>query len=203
MASSQNTVVPEVSALFAEGQRSFASRWKHSELFAQGFVAVPTLFLRHYAHLKPHRLTFGETMFVLHLMEFKWDADAPFPGYGTIAKRMGISDKMARRHAQSLEAKKYLRREIRTGRTNRFDLSPLFDALLKAAQAEQKKIRATRKPKLYVDANVWVNLMMDAFIKLSKEDRAALESWVSANAGTATRSEWPGWEKLIGKRPKE
>ena len=47
-------------------------------------------------------------------MEYKWDERAPFPSYKTLARRMGISDKMARRHAQSLEAKRYLRRVART-----------------------------------------------------------------------------------------
>lgn len=192
----------EVNPLFAElfeRKRSFSDRWKHPALFADGFVAVPAVFLRHYAHLQPHRLTFGEAMFVLHLMEFKWDANAPFPGYGTIAKRMGISDKMARRHAQSLEAKKYLRREIRTGRTNKFDLSPLFDALLKAAQSE-KKARGITPTKKYERTIAWFNRMMNAFEKMEPEERMALNEWESANP-EGSRSEWPGWEKLIGKRP--
>ena len=59
-------------------------------------------------------LSAGEVLFVLHLMEYKWDERAPFPSYKTLARRMGISDKMARRHAQSLEAKRYLRRVART-----------------------------------------------------------------------------------------
>ena len=114
--------------------RSFAARWGHPELFDRGFVVTPTLFLQYYARLKPYPLTGGEALFVIHLMEFKWDAAAPFPGYKILAERMGVSDKMARRYAQSLEAKGYLRRQVRTGQTNLFDLTPLFDALLKMMQ---------------------------------------------------------------------
>ena len=121
--------------------RAFSKRWQHEELFAKGYVAVPTLFLRHYANLKPYSLTSGEALFVLHLMEFKWDEKAPFPGYKTLAERMGVSDKMARRHAKSLEEKKYLKRKVRVGRTNRFDLTPLFDAL-KAAVAKEAGAKA-------------------------------------------------------------
>jgi len=51
---------------------------------------------------------------------------------------MGISDKMARRHAQSLEAKRYLRRVARVGATNQFDLTPLFDAIRDACIYEEK-----------------------------------------------------------------
>ena len=119
--------------------RSHADRWKHPELLTAGYVPVPALFLRHYARLKPHSLTSGEALFVLHLMEFKWDKAAPFPAYKTLAVRMGVSPKMARRHAQSLEIKGLLRRIIRKGQTNRFDLAPLLDKLLEAVRAEERK----------------------------------------------------------------
>lgn len=72
-------------------------------------------------------------------MEFKWDSKEPYPAYKTLARRMGISDKMARRHAQSLEIKGYLKRQIRRAKTNRFDLNPLFDALLKAVPDQKPK----------------------------------------------------------------
>ena len=129
----------------SQSPRSFTERWKHEELFEKGYIAVPALFLRWYAHLQPFPLSSGEALFVLHLMEFKWDTEDPYPGYKTLATRMGISDKMARRHAQSLETKKYLVRKIRTGQTNRFDLSPLFDALLKAVKKGQRKTRRKRQ----------------------------------------------------------
>ena len=119
--------------------RSFANRWKHESLFEKGYVVVPTMFLRNYAQLKPYPLTGGEALFVLHLMEFKWDVNAPFPAYKTLAARMGISDKMARRHAQSLEIKGYLKRRMRVGQTNRFDLNPLFGAVLKAVKRDKKR----------------------------------------------------------------
>jgi hypothetical protein len=133
-----------------EKQRSFAARWKHQELFTKGFVPVPIQFLEHYARLKPFCLTPGEAMFVLHLMQFKWDDAAPFPGYKRIAAQMGISHKMARTHAKSLETKKLLIREMRVSQTNRFDLTPLFDALQMAAagtvETKQKRTRVRRTP---------------------------------------------------------
>ena len=128
-----------------QSKRSFASRWKYERLFERGYLVVPTLFLRHYSQLKPYPLTSGETLFILHLMEFKWDSDAPFPAYKTLAARMGISDKMARRHAKSLQDKGYLKRRMRVGQTNRFDLNPLFDTVLKAVQRDKKKRRTERK----------------------------------------------------------
>lgn len=190
-----------------ESSRTFGKRWKHKELFVKGFVAVPNLFLQHYSHLKPYPLTGGEALFCLHLMEFKWDANAPFPGYAVIADRMGVSDKMARRHARNLEAKKYMRREFRVGQTNRFDLTPLFDALLKIAkQQEGKKARHRTSRQLKVaemDAVIdWYNEMMSAYARLPKDEQVALKEWESANiGGDVSTSDWPGWTKYIGKKP--
>jgi DNA-binding MarR family transcriptional regulator len=86
-------------------------------------------------------------MFIVHLMQHKWGAEAPFPGYKTIAKRMRVSDKTARRLAKSLEDKKYLVREVREATTNRFHLTKLMAALvgLKKATTPSKSSRKTEK----------------------------------------------------------
>lgn len=114
-----------------------AKRWGgHDVLFSkpEGWVGVPDAFLRLYSKLQ---LTVGEAMFIVQLMTFKWTANAPFPSYKRLAKRMGLTDKMLRRYAAQVEAKGYLRRQARIGSTNSFDLQPLFDALAAALQAER------------------------------------------------------------------
>ena len=191
-----------------ESARSFIKRWKHQNLFARGFLVVPTLYLHHYATLKPYPLTPGEALFVLHLMEFKWDAKHPFPGYKTLAARMGLSDKMVRRYAQSLEAKKYLRREMRVGQTNRFDLTPLFDALSKAVEQGQRveRQKVTRKTnKQARDAMlVWFENMVEAHKLLNDEERQQLAEWDRTRvdgSGAVGTADWPGWEKYVGKKP--
>jgi hypothetical protein len=190
-----------------ESARSFVKRWKHKNLFDRGFLVVPTLFLHHYAHLTPYPLTPGEALFVLHLMEFKWDAKAPFPGYKTLAARMGISDKMTRRYAQGLEAKKYLQREMRVGQTNRFDLTPLFDALSKAVDQEKKRrSKPTRKNnKERRDALLaWYEKMVETHRLLSDEEKKDLAEWDRTKvdgSGKVGTSDWPGWEKYLGKKP--
>lgn len=133
----QDTTVLPTSAP-SPTERSFIKRWKHEELFTDGFLVVPSLFLRFYARLKPYPLTVGEAMFVLHLMEFKWSEAAPYPSYKILAQRMGCSDKLARRHARSLEQKKLLIRRQRNATTNLFDLTPLFDALLSIVKKERQ-----------------------------------------------------------------
>jgi len=66
-------------------------RWGgHDALFDKGFLGVPGIVLLHYAQLRPYALTTGETMFVLHWLDHKWTAAAPYPGYKTLAARMGF-----------------------------------------------------------------------------------------------------------------
>ena len=125
--------------------RTYVDRWKHPELLQSGHLVVPSDFLRHYSRLKPNGLTHGEALFVIHLMEFKWDQAAPFPSYGTLARRMGVTTKMARRYAQALEQKGCLHRVTRTGNTNLFDLTPLFDKLLEVVQANARAGRSRKR----------------------------------------------------------
>ena len=116
----------------------FAKKWA-AELEGDGHVQISTFFLENYHRLKPYSLTHGEAMFVVHLMQHKWGQEAPYPGYKTIAKRMGVSHKTARRLAKSLEDKKYLVREVRQANTNRFHLTKLMSALV--------GLKSTTKPK--------------------------------------------------------
>ena len=121
--------------------RSFARRWA-PELEADGHTQISIYFLENYHRLKPYPLTHSEAMFVIHLMQYKWDERSPYPGYKTIAQRMGVATKSARRYAQSLQQKKCLHREVRIGQTNLFDLAPLMKALVAhKAQASPKKPR--------------------------------------------------------------
>jgi Helix-turn-helix domain len=130
--------------------RSATARWgkQNTRLFREGWLSVPNKFLRCYTALKPP-LSSGEALFVLQLMTFKWDDAAPFPSYGRIAKTMGVTDKMARRYAQSLQKKGYLVRQFRKRAPNKFDLTRLFDALAEvrleaATQGEGEEIAASQ-----------------------------------------------------------
>lgn len=107
--------------------RDIADRWT-SELIQSGFTAISNVFLESYSSLRP-RITHGEAMFIVHLMQHKWDKAAPFPSVGTISKRMGISETAARSLARSLEKKGYLHRQVQPGRSNRYHLKGLFTAL--------------------------------------------------------------------------
>ncbi len=113
---------------------SLANRWSDALAApaalaaAGGYVPVLRSFLQNYATMYPP-ITTPEAMLVLHLMSYKWSVEAPFPAYKTLARLMGCSPKMVRRHAKALESVGYLRREKRVGQTNLFHLGGLFHAL--------------------------------------------------------------------------
>jgi len=123
-----------------------AARWSE-KLAKGGFVPVVQDFLDHYHALKPYPLTHSEAMFVIHLIRYKWDESAPYPGYKAIATQMGVSTKSARRYARDLEGKGYLRRHMRVGETNRFDVKALIAALERhvAAVAEAKAAAESKR----------------------------------------------------------
>ncbi len=131
--------VVETTALPAKGNRfKVGARWS-PRLAKDGFVPIVNGFLEHYNFLKPYHLTHSEAMFVIHLIRYKWDESAPFPGYKTIAKQMGVSHKSARRYAYSLVKKNYLVLEKRIGDTNKFHLGPLIAALERHLDERSKK----------------------------------------------------------------
>ncbi len=116
-------------------ERDHITRWGGDKiLFERGYVPVPERFLELAREIE-YPLRPSEALFVIQLMSFKWDAEAPFPKYATIAKRMGIGEQYARKLARQLEGKGHLIRIERKGRSNAFDLSPLFRRLAKAAKA--------------------------------------------------------------------
>lgn len=119
--------------------REVQRRWT-PKLVKEGWTPVSDFFLKSYHRLSPP-ITNSEAMLIIQLMLHKWDDAAPYPGFKTLAKRMGMSMTAARGHARHLDIKGYLRRKKRVGTTNRFYLEPLFKALetLRAADAKNAK----------------------------------------------------------------
>jgi DNA-binding MarR family transcriptional regulator len=118
-----------------------AERWGSDEVLHDGFAPVPIFFLKSYSLLKPYPLTTGEAMFALQIMSFRrTNYGRPFPSYKTLANRMGVSEKMARRYAKQLDDKGYISRIPRTSKTNEFDVSGLLRVLARAAKQQLLKI---------------------------------------------------------------
>lgn len=107
--------------------RLVAIRWTE-KIAKKGWAPIAHAFLDCYRRL-PKPLTTTEAMVVIMLMRFKWDARNPFPSLKRLARMMGLGDTSIRNHVRSLEKKGYLDRIYRTGRSNAFDLSPLFEAI--------------------------------------------------------------------------
>jgi DNA-binding MarR family transcriptional regulator len=124
-------------------ERMVSARWTLA-LVAGGWTPVADYFLDSYTRLDPP-LSTSEAMLVIHIMRHKWDHAPPFPGFKTLARRMGVTDTSVRNHARSLEHKGYLVRYKRVGTTNQFDLTPLFRAL-ERLQAVEKVVRLPNPP---------------------------------------------------------
>jgi Helix-turn-helix domain len=127
-------------------QRIVSARWT-PDLVSGGWTPVSDYFLDSYTKLTPP-LSTSEAMLVIHLMRHKWDAAPPFPGFKTLARRMGVTATSVRNHARALEHKGYLRRVKRIGTTNYFELTQLFVALekLQAYEAGQRDGQQGKRP---------------------------------------------------------
>lgn len=107
------------------GQRHVSQRWT-AAIAAKGWTPVADFFLANYHRLK---ISHTEAMVIIHLMQFKWDHQDPYPSLQTIAERMGITVASVRKHMQTLESKELILRQQRTGTSNRYKLNRLFQQL--------------------------------------------------------------------------
>ncbi|GEM_PF-6613059 len=108
------------------------------EILARGHTAIPNLVLNYYVRLG---LTGPELLFTIHVWQHWWSERDPYPSLRTIAGRMGISVRQAKRYVESLEQKGFLRvieRFLPDGSqtTNEFDYSALIRAVVAAARAD-------------------------------------------------------------------
>ncbi|MFO0931979.1 MAG: helix-turn-helix domain-containing protein [Planctomycetota bacterium] len=125
-----------------------AKRWT-PKIAAHGWTPVSDFFLLNYHCFKPE-ITSAEAMFIIQLMHHKRDENPPYPGFKSLAKRMGVGVGTARGYARELEKKNYLEREKRVQTTNRFRLDPLFEAIEKLMA--KQKAAAKHSPKVPDDA---------------------------------------------------
>lgn len=130
----------------SEKARKPADRWT-PKLVKDGWTPVALFFLNNY-----HRLQIkpSEAMFIIHLMSFKWDKAAPYPGFKIIARRMSVTPEAVRLLARSLEKKGFLYRQKQVGTTNKFHLDGLFAALEKMlAEDEVRDLTEEHKEQLH------------------------------------------------------
>ncbi len=128
--------------------RSVAARW--TPRLGNAWCGISSFFLANYCRLRPHEgargLNSSEAMVIIHLMDHKWDARAPFPTVSTLATRMGISTRAVRETIRNLETSGYLRRvPMSNGGPNRYQLEPLFSALERLMDEDVAKEAAAKE----------------------------------------------------------
>jgi hypothetical protein len=99
-----------------------------------GFTAVSRVFLRSYAEMG---LSSNEAMMVLHILDYSWRDNLPFPKVETVALSMGKTDKTVRSYIRTLRVKGLLRTKSRKGRSNVYDFTPLFARLREYADKDE------------------------------------------------------------------
>jgi DNA-binding MarR family transcriptional regulator len=105
------------------------------------FCPVSSYFLHNYYRLRPHEgaqgLTSTEAMTLIQIIDHKWDRRAPWPTLGTLAKRLGSTERTVRATIKRLEALGYIQREYAPhGGPNRYHLDGLFKALEQMMDAD-------------------------------------------------------------------
>ncbi|WP_439099572.1 helix-turn-helix domain-containing protein [Corallococcus exercitus] len=105
--------------------RSLPQRWTPL-IAAKGFAPLPTVFLENYSKLN---ITVSEAMLLVHIHQYKWTADLPFPSVTLLARLMGCSTRNVRKLCLSLESVGYIKRVTRDGMSNLFDMSGLYAKL--------------------------------------------------------------------------
>ena len=88
-----------MSPTIAESGKQVERRWTPTLINAGGFAPISIFFLENYARL-PNPLTHTEALLVIHLMRHKFDRDAPYPGFTTLEKRMGVNPTAVRGYAR-------------------------------------------------------------------------------------------------------
>jgi len=154
METNQNAPQEEADLAPAESReaRDLATRWGggghlRQSIKEDGFLGVPTVYLKNISSLSEYGITPTEALFILHIMSFKWGKDMPYPSYQRLADRMGQSVVYARKLAKSIESKGLMKRIVKKGTTNKFDLSPMFKMLdERSKEATESKNRRASVP---------------------------------------------------------
>ncbi len=127
------------------GQK-IADRWT-KRIVSEGYTPVAEVFLRLHANRKFDPKGTGlsptETLVVVHLMSFKWDARQPHPRVKTLAERLDISTRAVSKALKGLEDRKFIERGRSPRGYYQFDLSGLFAALERWMDQEEAANVAT------------------------------------------------------------
>lgn len=130
----------------------------------KGFAGVSRALLSHYRSLN---ITMEEALLVMHILDYAWLGQNPFPGTKWLTEKTGKSDQTIRMYLRSLCAKDYLVQVQDKKRGNTYDWTPLMNAIKHVAKIpeEQKDLQDSEPPK---SQNELKNLI-DAGLDLAKD----------------------------------
>jgi Helix-turn-helix domain len=174
-------------------ESGLTARWP-AEMVVR-FCPVSSVFLEHYANLKPvegeQPLNSSEAMTIVHLLDYKWSSRDPFPTVGTLAKRLGLTIRAVRNILKRLEKIGYLERiPAPHGGPNRYNFDGLYKAFKplvppndlqilqeKKSASEHEKHGETLNPFTSPDP---LSTLKEAIGSLDTKELATLQSLIGA-----------------------
>ena len=96
-----------------------AQRERVKELIVETFTQIPNEVLDSQVQLG---LSSSALNLYLHIRRFKYGDSAPFPSVGTLAQRMGVSERCVQKLEKELESIGLIRRQYISGRTTQFEV---------------------------------------------------------------------------------
>ena len=119
------------------------------QIMQAGFTAVPNLLLNHYVALG---ISPTELVFIVHIWQYWWNAQDPYPALRTVGEKMGKDLRTARRYAEALKTKELLivRERSAPGKgqiTSEYDFAPLLARLLEQASGTRRSQEGSETPR--------------------------------------------------------
>jgi hypothetical protein len=129
-----------------EKATSFADKWSPA-IASHGHTSMPNLLIN---NLDLLNITSAELATLAAILTFKWDSRDPYPSINTLALLVCRTDRTVRRHLESLESKKLIKRVARPNQPSEYDISALIGKLNMLA----KNVLPGQKRPLTADGNV-------------------------------------------------
>lgn len=135
------------------------------EILEKGFTAIPNLVLNYYRKIG---IEFGEMMIIIHIWQFWWGRDNPYPSIEALARAMDVNKRTVKRYVASLATKMFTTDENNSfpllivydrfnkdnsQTSNEYDFSNLLKAVLylykKDKPKEEEQIKYVRKARYF------------------------------------------------------
>ena len=125
----------------------------------KGFAGVSRALLGHYRDLN---ITIEEALLVMHILDYAWLGQNPFPGTKWLGEKTGKSDQTIRMYLRSLCAKDYLVQVQDKKRGNTYDWTPLMNTIKQVANIpDDRDIQESDPPKSENELKALIDVGLD------------------------------------------